>query len=151
MLPPWPREVYAKTSTKYVHSFVPVRLIPDIEIIGFYCRVYSLGSPSWQLHMHHHEFDFVHFRIDMRPPAPPGQPSHTQPYSKCPAVNMPSKDCAKIEPQCAHITEASCKKPGSLKVVHSCCSYRIGGCHSCCSGGYLNDKCCPSGLGKCPA
>merc|ERR1719506_932595 len=75
-------------------------------------------------------------------------------HGKCqplpvPTVNMPSKDCAKMEPRCSRISEAACKKPCSLKGGHSCCSYRIGGCHSCCLNGYLNDKCCPPKHGKC--
>merc|ERR1711934_1136425 len=75
-------------------------------------------------------------------------------HGKCqplpvPTVNMPSKDCAKMEPQCSRISEAACKKPCSLKGGHSCCSYRIGGCHSCCLNGYLNDKCCPPKHGRC--
>merc|ERR1711934_276119 len=75
-------------------------------------------------------------------------------HGKCqplpvPTVNMPSKDCAKMEPQCSRISEAACQKPCSLKGGHSCCSYRIGGCHSCCLNGYLNDKCCPPKHGKC--
>merc|ERR1712037_973644 len=63
--------------------------------------------------------------------------------------NYPAASCAKMKPKCSHITAASCQKPCSLKGGHSCCSYRIGGCHSCCLNGYLNDKCCPPKHGKC--
>merc|ERR1712203_658852 len=58
--------------------------------------------------------------------------------------------CATMEPKCHGIPAAQCKKPCDLKGSSSCCTYRPG-CHSCCNGGYLNDKCCPPGHGKCPA
>merc|ERR1719506_1436964 len=70
-------------------------------------------------------------------------------HGKC--IDPRRKDCAKMKPKCSRISEASCEKPCILKGGHSCCSFRIGGCHSCCAGGYLNDKCCPPGHGKCPA
>ena len=42
----------------------PARRVPEIDSWflwqGF--GVYSLGSPSWQLHIHHHEFGFCSFQ-----------------------------------------------------------------------------------------
>merc|ERR1719291_595163 len=66
-------------------------------------------------------------------------------HGKC--IEPARKNCAKMPPKCTRQTAESCKKPCNLKGSSSCCSYRVGGCHSCCLNGFLNDKCCPPGHG----